>query len=147
MVISGTQTNRCSLHIPYNTGVFEKTLLLCEPVPCNPVAETALQPLIQHSESLSPQASSSPEECFFSDTGIIHSVTSSLSGGMYTCRILSTMLVIVACAYTLVSLSATIYIKFKTCSLHTKCYFHKVHAKCAVTSYTVLCYIMLYYTL
>ena len=41
-----------------------KTLLLCEPSPCNSSAETSLQPLIWCSESLSSQVSSFPEECF-----------------------------------------------------------------------------------
>ena len=44
-----------------NTGVCAKTLLLSEPFPCHPAAETALQPLIWCSESLSSNASSSPE--------------------------------------------------------------------------------------
>ena len=49
----------------YHTGVCEKTLLLPEPWPSNPAAETASQPLIWCSESLSSKSSSSPEECLF----------------------------------------------------------------------------------
>ena len=41
-----------------------KTLLLREPLPCNPSAETALQPPIRSKSS--PHTSSSPEESFFS---------------------------------------------------------------------------------
>ena len=48
-----------------NTGVCEKTLLSCEPLPCNSAAEAALQTLIWLSESLSSYMSSSPEECYF----------------------------------------------------------------------------------
>ena len=36
-----------------DTCVCEQTLLLGGPLPCNPAPETALQPLIWHSESLS----------------------------------------------------------------------------------------------
>ena len=43
----------------------KKQLLLGEPWPSNPEAETALQPLIWHSEGLSYQGSSSLEDCFF----------------------------------------------------------------------------------
>ena len=43
----------------------EKTFLSREPLPCNPAAETALQPLIWCSERESSHVSSSPEECFF----------------------------------------------------------------------------------
>ena len=42
----------------------KNTLLLPEPWPSNPTAETALQPIIWCSESLSSRGSSSPEECF-----------------------------------------------------------------------------------
>ena len=45
------------------------TLLSGEPLPCNPEAETALQPLIWHAEGLSFQGQSFLEECFFTDTG------------------------------------------------------------------------------
>ena len=45
--------------------LWTKALLLGEPSPCNPSAETALQPLIWCSESLSSYMDSSPEECFF----------------------------------------------------------------------------------
>ena len=53
---------------PKNTGVCDKTFLLCEPRPCNP-PETALQPLIWCSGNIISQGYSSPEECFFTDTG------------------------------------------------------------------------------
>ena len=43
--------------------------LFCQPLPCDPAAEIALQPLIWCSESLSAQESSSLEECFFTDAG------------------------------------------------------------------------------
>ena len=49
----------------YATGVCEKTLLLCEPFPCSPAAETALQPPSWCSESLSTRGHSYPEDCFF----------------------------------------------------------------------------------
>ena len=42
-----------------------KTSPLCEPWPCNPVANIALRRLIWCSESPSSKGSSSPEECFF----------------------------------------------------------------------------------
>ena len=45
-------------------------LLLGKPSPCNPAAETAIQPLIGCSESLLSHAPSSPEECLFTDTGM-----------------------------------------------------------------------------
>ena len=51
--------------------------LLCMPSPCSPAAETALQPLIWHFESLFSHVSSSPEECFFTDTGSKDSTVSS----------------------------------------------------------------------
>ena len=46
----------------------KKATLLCEPMPCSPAAETAILPLTWCSESLSSRGSSSPEECFFSQT-------------------------------------------------------------------------------
>ena len=52
---------------PLHSGVFEKTLPLCEPLSCNPAAETALQVLIWCPESLSSQGLSSLEECFFTE--------------------------------------------------------------------------------
>ena len=56
----------CSMrHACRHTGVCGKTLLLGEPLPCNPAAETALEPLIWCSESLFPYKSSSPEVLFF----------------------------------------------------------------------------------
>ena len=61
----------CGLCQPWNKQLAEvtvsvnKTLLLHEPLPCNPAAETALQPLISCSESSSSDVYSSPEECFF----------------------------------------------------------------------------------
>ena len=48
-----------------DTGLFEKTLLLAEPLPRNPEAETALQSLIWHSEGLFVRPNYSQEECFF----------------------------------------------------------------------------------
>ena len=53
-----------------HTGVCGKTLLLRQPLPCNPAAETALQPLIWCLESSFVFVSSSPEGWFFTDTGI-----------------------------------------------------------------------------
>ena len=47
----------------------KETLVLGEPWPCHPAAETALQPRIWCSESSVPQASSQAE-CFFTDTGM-----------------------------------------------------------------------------
>ena len=41
------------------------SFLLGEPLPCNPEAETALQPLIWHSEGLSFQLKYFLEECAF----------------------------------------------------------------------------------
>ena len=52
------------------TGVCEKTLLLCQTLPCNPAAETALQTLIWCSENIFSRGLSFPEECIFSDAGI-----------------------------------------------------------------------------
>ena len=53
---------------PYMIPVsVNKTLLLGKPLPCNPEAETALQPLIWHSEGLYFHFL---EECFFTDTGM-----------------------------------------------------------------------------
>ena len=43
----------------------KQALLLGEPLPCNPEAETARQPLIWRSESLSSQGNHFPDECFF----------------------------------------------------------------------------------
>ena len=43
----------------------EKNTPLCEPSPCNPSAETAIQPLIWCSESLYAELYFSLEECFF----------------------------------------------------------------------------------
>ena len=50
----------------------KKTLLLCEPLPCNTSAETAIQPLNCCFNETS-HMSSSPEECFFTDTGCCRS--------------------------------------------------------------------------
>ena len=44
--------------------------LLCEPSPCDQAAEIALQPLICCSERLSSQGSSSPDNCFCSQTPV-----------------------------------------------------------------------------
>ena len=52
-------------YVRHDTGVCEKALLLGEPLPCDPAAETAILPLIWHSEGLSSRGSSLPEECFF----------------------------------------------------------------------------------
>ena len=60
-------------------GVCEKTLLLDEPWPCNPEAETALQPLIWCSESLFSHVPSSLEELFFTDASNIQETFSLLS--------------------------------------------------------------------
>ena len=54
-----------------DTGVCEKTLLLRKPLPCSPAAEAALKPPIRCSEILLCRLSSSPEECFFTDTSSI----------------------------------------------------------------------------
>ena len=48
----------------------KRTLLSGKPSPCNPAAETALQPLMWCSESLSSHGSSHPEEFFFADVGM-----------------------------------------------------------------------------
>ena len=56
---------RCCAMSCYDTGVCEKTLLLHEPLPCNPTAEAALQPLIWCSASFNSSVSCSPEDCFF----------------------------------------------------------------------------------
>ena len=53
-----------------DAGVCENTSLLRGPLPCNPAAETALQPMIWCSESLFSHLSASPEYCFFTDSGI-----------------------------------------------------------------------------
>ena len=45
-------------------------LILPEHLPCKPAAETALQPLIWHSESSPSHACFSPEVCFFTDAGM-----------------------------------------------------------------------------
>ena len=47
------------------TGVCKQTLLLREPWPCGPAAETALQPLIRCFESLCSHVFASTEECIF----------------------------------------------------------------------------------
>ena len=49
----------------------EEHLFLAEPWPNNPAAEIALQHLIWRSESLSSRGSSSPDDCFFTDTGMM----------------------------------------------------------------------------
>ena len=49
----------------------ENTSLLRGPLPCDPAAETALQPLTWCSVSLSSQRFSPPEGFFFVDTGTI----------------------------------------------------------------------------
>ena len=46
-----------------------KTLLLFKPLPCNPAAETPILPLSWCSETEYSNVCSSPEECFFTDTG------------------------------------------------------------------------------
>ena len=46
------------------------TILSCQPLPCNPAAETPFLPPIWCSDSLSFHKSSSLEECFFTDTGM-----------------------------------------------------------------------------
>ena len=48
----------------------KQTLLFCEPLPCNPAAETALQPPIWCCSSQYSQGLSYPEECFFSQTPV-----------------------------------------------------------------------------
>ena len=50
--------------------LWTKTLLLRGHLPCNTAAQIALQPLIWYVSSWLSQGSSSPEECFFTDTGI-----------------------------------------------------------------------------
>ena len=45
----------------HNTGVGEKTILFCQPLPCNPAAETGIQLLIWCSEGSFSQAPSSPD--------------------------------------------------------------------------------------
>ena len=51
---------------PYMIPVsVNKTLLLGKPLPCNPEAETALQPLIWHAEGLYFQGYYFLQECFF----------------------------------------------------------------------------------
>ena len=50
--------------------VSEKTLLLLEPWPCDPAAETAIEPQIWCFQSWFSKLSSCPEECFFTDTGM-----------------------------------------------------------------------------
>ena len=45
------------------------TLLLWEPLPCNLSSETALQPLVWHSEGLSSQGYFFPEGGSFTETG------------------------------------------------------------------------------
>ena len=61
----------------------KQTILLCKPLPCIPAAETAIQLLIWCSESPSSHMSSSPEECFFTDTG----VTSHVGSPLPPCRV------------------------------------------------------------
>ena len=55
-------------------GVCEQKVLLREPLPCNAGAESAIRPLIccfSFCNTIS-HVSSSPEACFFTDTGITH---------------------------------------------------------------------------
>ena len=47
----------------------KKKMIVSKPLPCSPAAETALQPLIWRSENKYSYVYSSPEECFFADTG------------------------------------------------------------------------------
>ena len=60
-----TLTKTASAMSTSTAGACEKTLLLPEPWPSNPAAETAFEPLIWCSESLSSRGSSSTEECVF----------------------------------------------------------------------------------
>ena len=53
------------------TGVWTKSFLLHERLPCKTAAESALQPLILCSSNYISQGSSSLEECFFTDTGTV----------------------------------------------------------------------------
>ena len=53
-----------------NTGACEKTLLSGGPLPCNPEAEAALQPMIWHSEGLAFQGYYFPEDILFSQTPV-----------------------------------------------------------------------------
>ena len=50
--------------------IYIYNVVLGEPLPCNPEAETALQPLLWHSEGLHFQVYYSMEESFFTDTGV-----------------------------------------------------------------------------
>ena len=58
-----------------------RKLILCKPLPCDPVAETALQALIWCSESRYSHMYDSPEECFFTDTGMTPSTAPATSTG------------------------------------------------------------------
>ena len=60
-----------------------KTLLLREPLPCNPAAETAIQPLIWCSESQHSNVYSFREECFFTDTRVYSQRSRSFLTGYY----------------------------------------------------------------
>ena len=60
------------------TGVCEKTLLLGEPLPWKAPAETALQPLLWHSEGLSFQGYHFLEECFFRHRYVFGSLFSNI---------------------------------------------------------------------
>ena len=48
----------------------DKTFPLCQPLPCNPAAESAIQPLIWCFENISSYMVYFPEELFFSLTPI-----------------------------------------------------------------------------
>ena len=50
--------------------LWKKIFLSCEPLPCSPAAETALQILIRCSQCWYSNVYYFPEECFFTDTGI-----------------------------------------------------------------------------
>ena len=67
-----------------DTGVCENTFLLWEPWPCNPAAKAALQALVRCFERLSSQGPSSPEECFFTDTGNVDNNNNSCNKLYYT---------------------------------------------------------------
>ena len=57
------RVEKLALRVPPESVI--KSFLLCQPLPGNAAAETALQPLIWSSDGPFPQISSSPEECFF----------------------------------------------------------------------------------
>ena len=67
-------TNHC-----YYWCLWKETLLFCRPLPCNPAAEAALQPVIWRSEGSCSQVSSSPEECFSTDTGMTFAITMTIT--------------------------------------------------------------------